>query len=287
VSRKAVDKVHDRVAGLPLEKRRRIPGLDARRAELVPAGSLVAVVAMELFGFDELVVGTWALREGMVLAELRRHAGPSSEDPRLMRAASVLDLCQRCGWRELHARQVAKLAVSLFDQTASLHGLGEDERELLEHATLLHDIGEHVSGESHHKHTAYLIQHGQLRGFQPREVAVLATLGRYHRQGEPKASFEPFATLDDDARGVARTLTALVQVADGLDRGHAGTVSDLGVVIEDERIAVHLAVTGDADLDLWGARRKRNLFEQVFGRRLEFAGGRPPGAVPGKSGRRA
>ena len=271
VSRRAVEDVHELVASLPLAGRRRIQGLDARRAELAPAGSLLAVVALEVFGFDEMVVGTWALREGMVLAEMRRHTGGElSGDPRLMRASSVLDLCQRCGWRETHSRQVAALSTSLFDQTASLHGLGERHRELLGHAALLHDIGEHVSGESHHKHTAYLIQHGQLRGFTPEEVAMLATAGRFHRQGEPKSSFEPFGAMDEGARSQARVLTALLQVADGLDRGHAGTVDGVEVSVEDDRVELRLLATGDTELDLWGARRKRALFESVFGRRLEL-----------------
>ena len=272
VSRQAVEEIHELVSSLPLSGRRRLQGLDVRRAELAPAGSLLAVVALDLFGFDEMAVGTWALREGMVLAEMRRHSGGElSGDPRLMRASSVLDLCQRCGWRETHSRQVAALAMSLFDQTASLHRLGERHRELLEHAALLHDIGEHVSGESHHKHTAYLIQHGQLRGFTPDEVAMLATIGRFHRQGEPKPSFEPFGAMDDTARSETRVLTALLQIADGLDRGHAGTVDGVEVVVDDERIVLHLEASGDTELDLWGARRKRALFEQVFGRRLEFS----------------
>ena len=284
VSRRAVEDVHELLASLPLAGRRRLPGLDARRAELAPAGSLLAVVALELFGFDELVVGTWALREGMVLEEMRRHTGAElSGDPGLMRASSVLDLCQRCGWREPHSRQVAALAVSLFDQTAALHGLGERHRELLEYAAFLHDIGEHVSGESHHKHTAYLIQHGQLRGFTPEEVAMLATIGRYHRQGEPKSSFEPFGSLDDGVRAETRVLTALIQVADGLDRGHLASVSGIDVVVGDDRIELWLRATGDTELDLWGARRKRALFEQVFERRLELADESPAHAAAGPS----
>lgn len=272
VSREAVEEAQAQLASLPLSARRRIPGLDARRAELAPAGSLLAVVALELFGFDELVVGTWALREGMVLEEMRRHTGEElSDDPRLMRAASVLDLAQRCRWREDHARQVARLATSLFDQTAGLHGLDESRRELLEHAAHLHDIGDHVSSESHHKHTAYLIEHGRLRGFKPDEVAVLATLGRFHCQGEPKTSFEPFGAMAEDERASVRILTALLQVADGLDRSHAGTVEAVEVCVGDDQVELRVRAGGDVEVDVWGARRKRGLFEQVFARRLEVS----------------
>lgn len=208
----------------------------------------------------------------MVLEEMRRHTGEElSDDPRLMRAASVLDLAQRCRWREDHARQVARLATSLFDQTAGLHGLDESRRELLEHAAHLHDIGDHVSSESHHKHTAYLIEHGQLRGFKPGEVAVLATLGRFHRQGEPKASFEPFGAMAEDERASVRVLTALLQVADGLDRSHAGTVDAVEVCVGDDQVELRVRAGGDVEVDVWGARRKRGLFEQVFSRRLEVS----------------
>jgi exopolyphosphatase/guanosine-5'-triphosphate,3'-diphosphate pyrophosphatase len=277
VSRAELEAVHEELIAVPAATRRKLAGLDARRAELAPTGSLLALVALELFGFEELVVGEWALREGMVLDAIGRHPSVGDDDPRLIRAASVIDLCQRCGWREDHGRQVATLATKLFDLTADLHRLDAHHRELLEHGALLHDIGEHVSSEGHHKHTAYLIQHGRLRGFSPQEVMILATLGRYHRQGEPKATFEPYAAIEEEERPAVRWLTALLQVADGLDRAHAGAVEDIEVDIDDKRVVLRVRASTDADLELWGARRKRALFEQVAGRRLEL-----PAVDPGE-----
>ncbi len=109
-----------------------------------------------------------------------------SDDPRAIRRASVQSLARRCSWPEAHSRQVARLALELFDQTAELHGLDADDRELLEYAALLHDIGEHVAHDGHDRHAAYLVQHGGLRGFAPEEVALLAALARWHRRGEPQ-----------------------------------------------------------------------------------------------------
>jgi exopolyphosphatase/guanosine-5'-triphosphate,3'-diphosphate pyrophosphatase len=161
------------------------------------------------------------------------------------------------------------VALDLFDQTVALHGLGAADRELLEHAGLLHDIGEHVSTESHHKHSAYLIQHGRLRGFTPEEVDFVAALARAHRGGGPKPSHEPFASLDKDARDRVTRLAALLRVADGLDRGRSGNVTGIEVVLNGSR--ARLVVTSGADIaiELWGARRKRELFERLFKRRLD------------------
>jgi exopolyphosphatase/guanosine-5'-triphosphate,3'-diphosphate pyrophosphatase len=267
--------IHGQLVELPSAERAKLAGLDAGRTDIIVAGSTFLLTAMELFGFETLTVSEWALREGIVLDAIRHH-DPSdwSDDPRAIRRASVLELCRRCNWDEVHSRQVARLAVSLFDQTLPLHALTPEDRELLEHASLLHDIGSHVSTESHHKHTAYLIQHGRLRGFSPEEVTVLAALGRYHRGGDPRSSREPMASLDRERRvGVAK-LAALLRVADGLDRARAAAVGDVRVELDGSRSRIVVVpALGDIDVDLWGARRKRELFERLFDRRLEVVAG--------------
>jgi exopolyphosphatase/guanosine-5'-triphosphate,3'-diphosphate pyrophosphatase len=217
---------------------------------------------------ESLTVSDWALREGIVLDAIAGHdLADWSEDQREIRRSSVLNLCRRCAWDERHGRQVSRLALSLFDQLRDLHGLGPDDRELLSYGALLHDIGEHVAVEGHHKHTAYLIQHGRLRGFDPREVDVLACLGRFHRRGEPRTSFGPFGELDLLDQDRVTRLVALLRLADGLDRSHLGTVRrvHLGQGTGGE-VTIGIEADGDADLQLWGVRRKRDLFERVFGR---------------------
>jgi exopolyphosphatase/guanosine-5'-triphosphate,3'-diphosphate pyrophosphatase len=266
--------IHEELLKLPAAQRSRLAGLDAGRADIISTGSMFLLTAMEVFGFEELTVSEWALREGMVLDAIGRHDPAEwTGDPRAIRRASVLELCRRCNWDEVHSRQVARLAVSLFDQSLPLHELRPQDRELLEHASLLHDIGAHVSTESHHKHTAYLIQHGRLRGFSPDEVAVLAALGRYHRGGDPRGSREPLASLSPDWQARIPRLAALMRVADGLDRGRAGAVEDVTLQLNGTRARLAVTSSGDVDVDLWGARRKRELFEKLFERRLEVVAG--------------
>lgn len=262
--------LHEELVAMRSSERAGIAGLEAKRADIIPTGSTVLLTAMELFGFDRLTVSEWALREGIVLDVIPRHeAADWSGDPRAIRASSVLQLARRCSWDEGHSRQTARLALDLFDQTASLHGLGAGDRELLEHAGLLHDIGEHVSTESHHKHSAYLIQHGRLRGFTPEEVDFVAALARAHRGGTPKPSHEPFGSLGPEARDRVTRLAALLRVADGLDRGRAANVTGIELVLNGSQARLVVRSEADIAVELWGARRKRELFERLFKRRLD------------------
>jgi exopolyphosphatase/guanosine-5'-triphosphate,3'-diphosphate pyrophosphatase len=266
--------LHEELLRLRASERARIPGLEAKRADIIPAGTTLLLTAMELFGFDRMTVSEWALREGIVLDAIPRHeASDWSGDPGAIRATSVLQLARRCNWDEGHSRQTARLALDLFDQTEGLHGLGPADRELLEHAGLLHDIGEHVSTESHHKHSAYLIQHGRLRGFAPHEVDFVAALARAHRGNGPKSSHEPFASLDREAKDRLIRAAALLRVADGLDRGRAGAVGGIEVAVDGSRARLTVKAEGDISIELWGARRKRELFERVFDRRLDVVPG--------------
>jgi exopolyphosphatase/guanosine-5'-triphosphate,3'-diphosphate pyrophosphatase len=273
VTRDELETLHDRIMRATTAERRRLPGLeDDRRAELLPVGSTLIVTVLQMFDLDALTVSDWALREGIVLDAVRTHDPDDwSDDPRALRRASVIGLARRCNSDLHHTEHVARLAVRLFDETTTLHGLGPTDREMLEFGALLHDIGQHVSRKGHHRHAAYLIEHGQLRGFDPSEVAFLAALARHHRRGEPKTSEPRYAALDsDDDRDRLRKLAALLRIADGLDRGRQGIVDDIRADVGAELVVLRLRVHGDAELELWGARRRRELLEKLYDRELEF-----------------
>jgi exopolyphosphatase/guanosine-5'-triphosphate,3'-diphosphate pyrophosphatase len=269
--------LHERIIRSKASERRRLPGVDERRVELLPAGSTFLAVACDVFDVGELTVSDWALREGIVLDAVRHHDPDDwSDDPRALRRAAVASLARRCNSDTTHCAHVARLALELFDRTQTLHGLGARDRELLEYAVLMHDIGQHVSRRGHHRHAAYLVEHGNLRGFSPDEIEFLAALVRHHRRGEPKANEPRYAALDEHDRDRLRKLAALLRVADGLDRGRRGAVDDLEVEIGPQLVIVGLDTRDDAELELWGARRRRDLFEREFDRELELVVRRRP-----------
>jgi exopolyphosphatase/guanosine-5'-triphosphate,3'-diphosphate pyrophosphatase len=251
-------------------ERRAIAGMDAKRVDLIAAGIVVLRTVFEEFGLTELTISDWALREGIVLDAIAQHepeelgVGAGS-----IRTGSVLGLARRCSWPEPHSRHVATLAGQLFDATAAIHELDDRDRELLTHAALLHDIGEHVAHEGHEKHAAYLVRHGGLRGFDPDEVAMLIAVVRWHRRGEVRSDPRT-GELDEAQLARCRVLTGILRVADGLDRSRHGVIEGLTAAVNPSLVLLRLATSGDPELEIWGARRKRGLLEAVLGREVEF-----------------
>ena len=265
-SAKEIAALSDLVYASSSSERARLPGIDVRRAELLPAGVAVAEVLMEETGFLELTASEWAMREGMVLSAIGKHdRADLGSDPRAIRRASVISLCRRSNWNESHGSTTARLAMQLFDATAPIHRLRSHDRELLELASLLHDIGDHVSRDGHARHTAYLIENGGLRGFSPDEVAMLAAIGRFHTRGRPRDSFPSFEALSHEDRARCLWLLSLLRIADGFDVSHASLVSEVSAVVGEDEVELVVISKGDAELEQWMFQRKKGLFEELSG----------------------
>src|SRR5450759_4955808 len=160
VSRDEVRKVAKLLRSMGLEERRAVSGLNPLRADIVIAGAAILDALMEDLGLAEIqAVAECGLREGLVVDHLARGAHEASPKAPSVRERSVLQLARACAFDEPHARHVAGLALELFDSAAAagLHRYGDEQRELLGHAALLHDIGTFLSYSDHHLHSLSLI----------------------------------------------------------------------------------------------------------------------------------
>ena len=272
VSAKQIRRLRRDLCALDLPGRLRLPGLDPRRADLAVAGSILLDTVLRQIGAVELTLCDLALREGLALDYLSRnraHIAKVEQFPDVRRR-SVVELAERCNYASEHAEQVRRLSLSLFDQTQPAHGLGAREREWLDHAALLHDIGVHISYGRHHKHSYYLIKNGDLRGFEPEEVEAIALVARHHRRGLPKKSRGGYASLPGRQRRTVRTLAAMLRLAEGLDRSHAQSVGSVEIVPGLRDYLLRLTPAGDTELELWAAQRSVAPLEAILGRIIRF-----------------
>jgi exopolyphosphatase/guanosine-5'-triphosphate,3'-diphosphate pyrophosphatase len=254
-------------------ERLRVNGLDGKRVDLIVAGACLADFIMRRLGAMELVACTWALREGVLLDFIGRHRRGIEETQRFTdpRRRSVARLARHLGEIGTHGEHVARLSLQLFDQLADELGLPAAAREWLEFAALLHDVGHHIAHKDHQRHSYYLITHGDLLGFRRDEVEIIGQIAGYHRKGAPKESDPPFAALSRPARRIVRAASALLRVADGLDRSHYAVVRDVGVRRRGRRLTLDLQTDGeDAELETWEAGRRVGLLQELLKCGIDF-----------------
>ena len=279
--------------GMTTDQRRETYGLRPDRADTIVPAASIFLRAAELFGAPAIVAPGVGLKEGILEELVDKHTGRWDRDAE---TRSVVDACIRLGKRygfdQAHGELVSTFAVSLFDDMVPVHRLGDRERLLLRASALLHDVGDYVRYDGHHKHSYYLIQHSDIMGLTPEERAIVANVARYHRKSPPDPSHPNFRELDKEARVKVRSLAAILRIADALDREHLGKVTAVRSEVDTTKGRLSLFISGEEDRELeeWTVRAKSELLRDVFDLEVVIdgaGGGRPswrPETTPPPSG---
>lgn len=252
---------------MTVDQRRDTHGLRPDRADTIVPAASIFLRAAEQLGAAAIVAPGVGLKEGILEELIDKYFDRWDRESE---TRTVVDACVRLGHRygfdQAHGELVASHAMSLFDDLAKVHRLGERDRLLLRAAAVLHDIGDYVRYDGHHKHSYYLIQHSDIMGLSRDERAIVANVARYHRKSPPDPSHPNFRDLDKDARAKVRSMAALLRIADALDREHQGKVKSVRAEIEDGKRRVQLHITGDEERELeeWTVRAKSDLLRDVL-----------------------
>jgi len=173
-------------------------------------------------------------------------------------------------WEPEHMRHVSLLCLKLFDALKPLHNLSEEDRFLLQAAALVHDVGFPQDEAMHHKISKKLILNKTFPGLDARRHSLIALLARYHRKSKPKLKHKLFAGLDSGDRERVRKLAAMLRIADGLDRSHTQNIQNLVCQIGGHNITISFSSYHNPFEELYAARKKAGLFEEVFQKKVMF-----------------
>lgn len=226
IERDALHEATTELVAVGTPARERMAGVKSRRADHLHVAAVVLEELLERHASSDVRVSDWGLREGVLL---HRFGRVRVTDGASLRAAQIGWLRRTFSGDDAHPEHVATTAQRLFDATATLHGHDARARELLGHAARVHAIGTSLALRRQQEHGAYLLEHAELRGFDPDELALLLTLVRFHPSRGISRRFAPYASLDAEQRDRTTDLLALLQVADALDAAHDQRVTLLGV----------------------------------------------------------
>jgi exopolyphosphatase/guanosine-5'-triphosphate,3'-diphosphate pyrophosphatase len=262
-----------RLREAPLEARRQIQGLSADRADIILAGATVIARLVRRLGTQQILVNERGIRDGLLLHMISELPGrsPVAQLPQPgNRMEWARHFARKCRSNERHCEQVATLALQIFDSLKVRFGLPASGRDVLQAAALLHDIGYLISHSKHHKHAYHLIMHGDLPGFSPHEVELIANVARYHRRAFPKKSHENLARLPADERRLIARLSGILRIADGLDRTHSQSVTGVKVRALGNRLRLGIEAGSSPEVECADAERKSDLFRRAFDTKVEL-----------------
>lgn len=239
---------------------------EAGRADVIVAGAVTLEAMCHHLGLKGVTAVDAGLRTGLLIELARRRA--KDDDHVALDAAIALG--RRFHLDERHGAQVARTAMSLFDDLAGMHRLPAVARTYLEVAAFLHDIGHAVSYQRHHKHTYYLIKNADFPGLSDRERDLVARVARYHRRSPPETAHADMAGLTLSDAQLVRKLSTLLRLADALDRSHHQPLSKVKAVPNGRSVELKLYSRAPIDLEMWDAEHELPVFRRVFKKALTF-----------------
>lgn len=264
-----LDRLIEYLGAMSVEDRIHKLNLNPDRADVILPAMIVLQMIIREAHIGEVLIPGVGLKDGLLLEMAPLAIGPS-----MPRRIQVMTSVEAMGWKfgfdGEHGAITARLAVSLFNQTLSLHHLTENECLLLEAAAMLHDIGHVINTIDHDRHGYYLIKHHSLIGLTPPEQEIVANLVYYHRKQTPSANDDTLKNMPQKDRIVVTKLCALLRLADALDTSHTGRIQD--VSLEQQSIGqwrLTLLGQGEAMLEKWSLGKRKALFQEVFGVKLE------------------
>jgi exopolyphosphatase/guanosine-5'-triphosphate,3'-diphosphate pyrophosphatase len=263
-------KVCGELAALDVDTILSAHGLSQAEAETLAPALLVYSELVRATNAARITVSNATLRHGLIVDLARSEGGLGIEVFSRQVLASANAVGEKYNYDAKHARHIANLALRLFDELRSEHGLDLRDRLLLEVAALLHDVGLFVNLRAHHKHSQYLISVAEIFGMSRDDLLIVSNIARYHRRGLPQRSHLPYMSLDREAKIVVNKLGSILRMANALDADHSQKVRNVRVRSEGGVIAFEVESVGDVTMERLAFLARSDFFQDAFGRRVIF-----------------
>lgn len=246
-------------------------GIDYEYAGLVIPTMVVCKNFLDIFNAESVWVPGVSLLDGLAydFGEKKKFIKSVHNFENDILVASR-NIAKRYSSGKSHIQGTTELALALFDSMKKVHGMGSRERLLLQIAVQLHDCGKYISMGDVAECSYRIIMATEIIGLSTEEREIIASAVRYNT-----AEFDYYSELQDDGSGLDRNryilvakLTAILRLANAMDRSHYQKIQNLRAVLKDRELQVVIDSSKDFSLELELLMDKVKFFEEVFGIRL-------------------
>lgn len=273
VETKDLARMVDDIAQMSKKEIVKLKSVDENRRDIILPGAALLLALLKHTKLSQFMVSPNGLRDG-ALADFVFNKVDNTiylHSQRQFRETGLEAIVEKYKMDRGHSEHVANLSVRLFDLFAELHKLAATARDLLKAAAILHDIGKFIDYSQHHKHALYILTNTHLPGYTDEERAVIAHTARYHRKSNPKASHLEYQALAGPVKETILKLSAILRIADSLDRSYSSSITKLDAQKKDEKHwLLSLQSNSETQLERWAFQRKKDTFEKVFNVSLDL-----------------
>lgn len=244
-----------------------LPGLEARRVDMILAGAILLDEVMEALRTKKVFITDYSLRDG-ILEEETQLFRQNKTSPLAFHLNDLYTKARRLGANEQHFQHVRITAEQLFTRLAKLHKLKPDWKAYLSAAAILHDTGEAISPTDHAFHSYYIVKNAKFPSMEEWECELIAQLCLWHTGGKLSKNPHPLFRGDKPKTQAFLKLLAILRISDALDRSHKALIKIKEIRMDKSEIRIKVSNKTATDLEVLRVEQKKDLFEKVFRRRL-------------------
>ncbi len=237
-------------------------------AQVFNVSLLIYKMFINLTNVETIIVPETNIRDGLIISKITAPNQELIEEFHRQITASALALLRKYHGDEKHAEYVCTVSLMIYDTLKDEIALGDRSRLLLGIAALLHDIGIFIRLDEHNLHSEYIISHSEIFGLSKAENMVVSYIARYHRGKQMPQDNEHFQSLARADRMTILKLTAILRIADALDRGHRQSVSGISMELSKDTFIIRAGTDRNFVLEQMALAEKGDMFESVFGYNL-------------------
>ena len=240
--------------------------ISEERIPLVFISAVLIKYIAELIGIQRIWVPGVTLCDGIAYEyaeKIRMFGGEHDFEEDII--ACAVNISKRYMGNRKRSDVLEKFTTIIFDSMRKVHGLGKRERLYLRLAVILHECGKYISLVDIGETSFQIVMSTEIIGISRQEREIVANIVRFnHSRFVYDGQQEGMGSMNREAFLVVAKLTAILRLANSLDRSHKQKFGGLKAALKENQVVLTVDTQEDITLEKGFFEANSDFFKEVF-----------------------